>query len=461
MGTLIQSGKSWQRINGSTLYKNPMFHGVLCVTNSGNWGTEIDCQYGFFLRHVEYVWDYVSVFRHIKPYPAGPPCPGHHLTSFDLLKICLAQTKFSMNKRKVEMNVVDYIFVFVSEGCFAKWIPKNSGKKPDRRMWVKRPGFQVPSQAPQLRHCVEAILQSSHPAFRRGTRRHFLPRGTGFFLEAGKHQVSGPLSDTKPSRHFPGMSNGQLVFGCKLRYRSARMNLLKSPKLDVLPSSTTFITEGFCWGPCSINNEDPRANRGTELVLTVPDHLGDASRDGTWHEGHHWNEPNWTTTRTTTTQRYTTMTTRRRRRRSSQEKLEVVWQTCSFNPSARFSHLNHSRSILASGILWQTMLRPASPKASLGKHHSEGQEFVASTRDETRDHTGLQWFVVVPCQGKDLELQMICPSTQDSTRLTWKLMEEFSTQQNCVHFSTHSGSALLSSGFASAQEIPFRNLAYE
>ena len=33
-----------------------------------------------------------------------------------------------MNERKVEMNVA-YIFVFVSEGCFAKWIPKKLGKK--------------------------------------------------------------------------------------------------------------------------------------------------------------------------------------------------------------------------------------------------------------------------------------------------------------------------------------------
>lgn len=64
----------------------------------------------------------------VKPYPAGPPCPGHHLTSFDLLKICLAQTKVSMNKRKVVECCRLYISVFVSEGCFAKWIPNNSGK---------------------------------------------------------------------------------------------------------------------------------------------------------------------------------------------------------------------------------------------------------------------------------------------------------------------------------------------
>ena len=33
-----------------------------------------------------------------------------------------------MNERKVEMNVA-YIFAFVSEGCFAKWIPKKTREK--------------------------------------------------------------------------------------------------------------------------------------------------------------------------------------------------------------------------------------------------------------------------------------------------------------------------------------------
>ena len=101
-----------------------------------------------------------------------------------------------MNKRKVEMNVVDIISVFVSEGCFAKWIPKNSAGR------VLRPGFQVPSQAPQLRHCEEAILQSFHPAERVAQDVIFSQRGQGFleswerpsFRSSKRHQAQSAFS---------------------------------------------------------------------------------------------------------------------------------------------------------------------------------------------------------------------------------------------------------------------------
>lgn len=111
--------------------KHPMFHGVLCVTNSGNWGTEIDCQYTFFEACIICVRSCVffAISSHIQP---------AHLVRGITSQVSIFwksanQTKVSMNERKVEMNVA-YIFAFVSEGCFAKWIPKKTREK-NRTAW--------------------------------------------------------------------------------------------------------------------------------------------------------------------------------------------------------------------------------------------------------------------------------------------------------------------------------------
>ena len=143
-----------------------------------------------------------SPYQAISSRPTLSGASPHKFQSFENLP---CSNEVSMNKRKVEMNVVDIIFVFVSEGCFAKWIPNNSGKKNRTAgcvLNVPVPGPKPGSTIKTLRGSHPSELPSCVPAWHMTS---FSPKGDRVFWEAGKRQVSGPPSDTKPSQHFPSV----------------------------------------------------------------------------------------------------------------------------------------------------------------------------------------------------------------------------------------------------------------